>query len=142
MNKVQALRHIATRTIGRITKLRMKHMYLRPYQTIHHQYDHPHLMITPPKTIEYKTVFNNAGLLVIHITLDRTQLHLEETIGNRSFTCLPMNKPPQQLLWKPYGFKKRTREPSTIHTVVIITLFYHTVTGLKCRSTLETITLL
>ena len=117
MNKVQALIHIATRTIGRVTKLRMKHMSLHLYQTIHHQYDHPHLMITQQQLIEYKTVFIKAGLLLIHIALDRTtsgfltQLHLEVIIGNRSFTSLPMNKPPQQLLWKPYGFKKRTQEP-------------------------------
>ena len=86
----------------------------------------PHLMIIQPITIEYKTMFNNAGLLVIRITLDRTtsgfltQLQLEVTIGSRSPTSLPMNKPPQQLLWKQSGFRKRTREPSTIHTPFII----------------------
>ena len=128
-------------------KFRMKHMSIHLYQTIHHQYNHPHLMITQPQLIEYKTVFNKTGLLVIHITLDRTtsgfrtQLHLEVTIGNRSSTNLPMNKPPQQLLWKQYGIKKRTRELSIIPTVVIIILYYRTVTGSKCRSIQETITL-
>ena len=49
MTKVQALIHIVARTIGRVTKFQMKHMSLLPYQTIHHQYDHPHLMITQPQ---------------------------------------------------------------------------------------------
>ena len=119
MNKVQALVRIATRTIGRITKYRVKHMYLHHYQTIHHQYDHPHLMIIQPITTEYKTVFNNAGLLVIHNTLDRTtssflmQLHLEVTIGNRSSTSQPVNKPPQQLSWKQSDFKQK--DPRTLN---------------------------
>ena len=113
MNKVQALIHIVTRTIGRVTKLRMKHMSLLPYQTIHHQYDHPHPMTTQPQLTDYRTVLTKVGLLRIHITLDRTtsgfrtQLHLGVTIGNRSSTNLPMNKPLQQVSWKQFGSKKR-----------------------------------
>ena len=131
MNKVQALIHIATGTIGPVTKHRMKHMSLLHYQTIHHQYDHPHLMITQPQLPDYRRVFNKVGLLVIHVTLDRTtsgfltQLQLEVTIGNRFSTSLQMNKPPQQLLWKQLGSKKRTRELFTIHTTVIIILYYN-----------------
>ena len=67
----------------------------------------------------------------------RTQLHLGVTIGNRSFTSQPMNKPLQQLSWKQFGSKKRTRELLTIHTTVIIILYYRTVTGLKCHSVPE-----
>ena len=148
MNKVQALIHIATRTMGRVTNLRMTHMSLLPYQNIHHHYDHPHLMITQPQLIDYRTVLTKVGLLLIHTTLDRTtsgfrtQLHLGVMIGNRSFANLPMNKHPQQLLWKQFGFKKRTRELSAIHTVVIIILYYRIVIGLKCHSILEIIILL
>ena len=41
---------------------------------------------------------------------------------------------PHQLSWKKFGSKKRTRELLTIHTTVIIILYYRTVTGLKCHS--------
>ena len=113
MNKLQALIQVATRTIGRLTKLRMKHMSLLPYQTIHHQYDHPHLMITQPQLIEYRTVLTKVGLLLIHITLDRTtsafhtQLHLEVTIGNRSSTNLRMNKPPKTTVMETIWFQEK-----------------------------------
>ena len=116
----------------------MKHMSLLPYQTIHHQHDHPHLMIIQPQLTDYRTVLTKVGLLRIHITLDRTtsgfrtQLQLGVTIGNRSSTNLPMNKPLQQLSWKQFGSKKRNRELLTIHTTVIIILYYRTVTDLFC----------
>ena len=100
----------------------------------------PHLMITQPQLTEYRTMPTTVGQQRIHITLDRitsgfrTQLHLGVTIGNRYFTSRPMNKPPHQLSWKQFGSKKRTRELLTIHTTVIIILYYRTVTGLKCHS--------
>ena len=140
MNRVQSLIHIVTRTLGRVTKLRTKHMSLIPYQIIHRQYDHPHLMSEQPQLIDYRTVLTKIGLLLIHTTLDRTtsgfrtQLQLGVTIGNRSLTSQPMNKPLQQLSWKQFGSKKRTRELLTIYTTVIIILYYRTVTGLKCHS--------
>ena len=122
MNKVRALVRTATRTIGQITKRRVKHIYHHRYQTVHHQYNNPHLIITQSITID--PMFNNAALLVIHITSGfLTQLHLEVTIGNRFSTSLQMNKPPQQLLWKQSGFKKKTPEPSTIRIVVNIFLY-------------------
>ena len=151
MNKVQALIHIVTRTIGRVTKLRMKHMSLLPYQTIHHQYDHPPppLMITQRQLADYRTVLTDVGLLLNHITLDRTtsgfrtQLHLGVTILNRSSTNLPMNKPPQKLSWKQFGSRKRTRELLKIHTTVTIILYYRNyVTVLKCHSIPEIIIML
>ena len=108
----------------------------------------PHLMITQPQLTDYRTVLTKLGLLLIHITLHRTtsgfrtQLHLGVTIGNRYSTDLPMNKPLQHLSWKEFGSKKRTRELLTIHTAVIIILYYRTVTGLKCHSIPEIIILL
>ena len=36
------------RTQDRVTKLQMKHLFLLPYRIIHHQHDHPYLMITQP----------------------------------------------------------------------------------------------
>ena len=118
----------------------MKHLSLLPCQLIHHQYDHPHLMITQPQLTEYRIMPTTVGQQRIHITLDRTtsgfrkQLHLGVTMGNRSFTNRLMNKLPHQLSWKKFGSKKGTRELLTIHTTVITILFYRTVTGLKCHS--------
>ena len=103
-----------TRTLDRVTKLQMKHLSLLPYRLIHHQYAHPHLMITQPQLTEYRTMPTTVGQQRIHITLDRitsgfrTQLHLGVTIGNRSFTSRPMNKPSHQLSWKHFGSKKTT----------------------------------
>ena len=141
MNKVQVLTHIVTRTQDRVTKLQMKHLSLLPCRIIHHQYDHPHLMITQPSLTQYRTMPTTVGQQQIHITLDRTtsrfrtQLNLGVTIGNRSFTNRPMNKPPHQLSWKQFGSKKRTREILAIHTTVTMILYCGTVIGLQCHST-------
>ena len=69
--------------------------------------------------MEYNTVFNNAGLLVIHITLDRTtsgfptQLHLQVTIGNRFSISLQTKKKPTTTVMETIWFQEK--DPRTLN---------------------------